>query len=82
MNTTSIRQRLHSYLETANDKKIKAIYTMVEDEIEKTGVEYTDELKEELDRRYAAYENGAEKPISSSESKKRIEKLLQAARKK
>ena len=81
MTTTAIRQKLHSYLEVANDKKIKAIYTMVEEAIEETGVEYTDEFKAELDRRYSAYKNGSEKPVTAAESKKRIQKLLKSARK-
>ena len=81
MNTTAIRQKLHNYLEVANDKKIKAIYTMVEEAIEETGVVYTDEFKAELDRRHAAYKDGSEKSVTATESKKRIQKLLKAARK-
>jgi putative addiction module component (TIGR02574 family) len=81
MVTAAIRQKLHNYLETANDKKVKAIYTMVEDEIENTAVEYTDEFKKELDRRYAAYKNGTSKAVTATESKKRIQKLLKSARK-
>lgn len=81
MDTAAIRQKLHSYLEVANDKKIKAIYTMVEEAIEGAGVEYTDEFKTELDRRQAAYKNGNEKPVTAAESKKRIQKLLKTARK-
>ncbi len=79
MNSAAIRQKLHNYLEVANDKKIKAIYTMVEEAIEE--VEYTDEFKAELDRRYAAYKDGSEKTVTASESKKRIQKLLKSARK-
>lgn len=81
MDTTSMRQKLHSYLEVANDKKVRAIYTMVEEEIESTGAVYTDELKKELDARHEAYKNGSERTITSAESKKRMKKLLQAARK-
>jgi len=79
MTTAAIRQKLHSYLEVANDKKIKAIYTMVEEAIEESGVEYTEEFKAELDRRYAAYKNGSEKAVTSADSKKRIQKLLKSA---
>jgi len=81
MKTTAIRQKLHNYLEVANDKKIKAIYTMVEEAIEEAGVEYSDDFKAELDRRSAAYKNGSEKPVTAAESKKRIAKLLTSARK-
>jgi len=81
MTTAAIRQKLHSYLEVADDKKIKAIYTMVEEEIKMGDVAYTPELKTELDRRLAAYENGTEKAVTASESKKRISKLLKGAKK-
>ncbi|CAN5590521.1 hypothetical protein BH11BAC3_BH11BAC3_21910 [soil metagenome] len=33
MTTAAIRQQLHNYLEVAEDKKLKAIYTMMEEEI-------------------------------------------------
>lgn len=77
MNTAAIRQELHNYLEVADDKKLKAIYVMVEDEIKDTTVEYTDEFKAELDRRVSYYLNGG-KMVSPSEMNKR----LQAIRKK
>ena len=53
MSTSEIRQKLHNYLEVQDDKKVKALYTIVEDEIEKSKVEYTNDFKKELDRRYA-----------------------------
>lgn len=77
MNTAAIRQELHNYLEVADDKKLKAIYVMVEDEIKDTTVKYTDEFKAELDRRVNYYLNGG-KMVSPSEMNKR----LQAIRKK
>ena len=81
MNTTSIRQKLHNYLEVADDKKLKAIYTIVEDAIQESEVEYTDEFKAELDRRYTAYLNGTEKTITAEESKERIMKIIQKGNK-
>ena len=76
MTTTAIRKQLHSYLEVAEDKKIKAIYTMMEKEIKETAVEYTDEFKTALDRRYDDYKTGKAKMISAEKSKKRIRKIL------
>ena len=58
MSTSAIRQKLHNYLEVADDKKVKAIYTMMEEVIEKSAVQYTDDFKKELDRRYAYYKSG------------------------
>jgi len=82
MNTSSIRKQLHNYLEVADDKKIKAIYIMMENEVKKSALDYTDGLKEELDRRSADYKNGKTKFITARESKKRINKLLKSAREK
>ena len=81
MNTTAIRQQLHNYLEVAKDKKLKAIYTMIEEEIKESAVEYTDEFKAELDRRYADYKSGKAKMVTAEESHKRIQKILKASRK-
>jgi putative addiction module component (TIGR02574 family) len=81
MNTAAIRQKLHNYLEVADDKKVKAIYTMVEETIDDNMVAYTDEFKAELDRRYSAYNDGSEAAITATESKKRIQKLLKTASK-
>ena len=76
MSTANIRQQLQNYLEVADDKKVKAIYTMMEDEIKEANIAYSDELKAELDKRYASYKSGKSKIISAKESKKRINNLL------
>lgn len=81
MSTVTIRQKLHSYLEIADDKKIKAIYAIVETEIEKSGLEYTDDVKKELDRRYTDYKNGNAKIITREESRKRIQKIVKSVSK-
>jgi hypothetical protein len=52
MNTAAIRQELHNYLEVAEDKKVKAIYTMVQESIKESAVDYSKEFKAELDTRY------------------------------
>lgn len=36
MKSSEIRKKLHHYIDTADEKKIKAIFTMVEEEIEET----------------------------------------------
>ncbi len=82
MNTTALRQKLHSYLEVANDKKLKAIYTMMEEEIEGSVVEYTEGFKAELDNRYADYKSGKAKMVTAEESRKRIQKILKTNQKK
>jgi hypothetical protein len=80
MNSTAIRQQLHTYLEVANDKKVKAIYTMMEEEIQASAIKYTDELKKELDKRFVDFKSGKAKMITPLESKKRIQKILKTAK--
>ncbi len=60
---------------SAEEKKVKAIYTLFEDEITQDEWEYTDEFKAELDRRYAHYKNGG-KMVSTAESGKQVKELL------
>jgi hypothetical protein len=72
MDTATIRQELHHYLEFADNKKIKALYVMVEDEIRDSAVEYTPEFKSELDRRVDYYLNGG-KMVSPNEMNKRLQ---------
>jgi hypothetical protein len=79
MSTATIRERLHEYIRFADDKKVTAIYTMVEDEI-------TEELKlwenegflKELNNRLEAYENGSVKGIPWEEIKLKAENRLKA----
>ena len=80
MTTAAIRQQLHNYLEVAEDKKVKAIYTMMEEEIKESAVDYTHEFKAELDRRYADYKSGKAKMLTAEESKKRVQKILKVSR--
>ncbi len=82
MNAAAIRQQLHSYLEVADDKKVKAFFTMMEDDIKESALEYTPAFKKELDARHASYKNGSATMVTSAESKKRIQKLLKAGRSK
>ena len=80
MNTTAIRQKLHNYLEVANDKVVMAMYGIAEKAIGSSCVVYTKELIAELDRRHAAYKYGSEKTVTAAESKKRIQEIFKSAR--
>ena len=82
MNITEIKQELHNYLEVADNKKLKAIYTMVENEIRESGVEYSEEFKAELDKRYADYKSGKAKMVRPAEMKKRIQNILKLGKSK
>ncbi|MGZ8558059.1 MAG: hypothetical protein ACXWWC_07000 [Chitinophagaceae bacterium] len=79
MKTADIRHKLHHYIETAQDKKVKAIFAMVEDAIEETYDHWSDEkFVAELQRRETAYLNGSAKTFTLSQS---IHRAKQAIRK-
>jgi len=76
MKTGTLRQQIQNYLEVADDKKVKAIYIMMESEIKSANIEYSDELKKSLDKQYASYKSGTSRLVSSAESKKRVNAIL------
>ena len=76
METINIRQKLHHFIDTIEEKKAQAIYTLFEDEIEQDEWEYTDEFKAELDRRYDYYKNGGNM-VSGTEADRQINGVLQ-----
>jgi hypothetical protein len=77
MKTADIRQKLHHYIETAQDKKVKAIFAMVEDEIEETYDHWNDEkFVAELQRRENAYLNGTAKTFTLKKSVSRAKQAL------
>ena len=82
MTTLNIRQKLHNYLEIADDKKVNAIYTILEEDIEGYSIEYSQELKNELDKRFEDLKSGKAIAISAEESKKRIEEITKVTGKK
>ena len=71
MTSIQLRKKLHSYIDTAEEKKLKAIYTMVEDEIETPSL-LTPEQKKELDKRLVEYQQGKTKLYSWKEAKEMI----------
>jgi len=77
MKTQDIKQKLHRYIENANEKKLKAIYTMVEEEIEETtGLWNDEEFVAELERREKEYLNGTPKTFSLQETETRARQAI------
>ncbi len=72
MTTALIRQKLYEYIRVADDKKVKAIFTMVEDEIEEYDWTKDKEFIAELDRRSADYKSGKVKGIPWEDAKKQL----------
>jgi len=77
METVGIREKLHKFIDTVEDKRAEAIYTLFEGEIERDELEYSDEFKAELDSRYEYYKNGG-KMISAQEADEQIRRILQS----
>lgn len=71
MDTSAIREQLHHYLEVADDKKVEAMYVMLEEAIKESHVEYSEEDKAELDRRVEYYLHGGQM-INSAEMSNRL----------
>ena len=75
MTTTQIKQQLHNYIDTAEDKKLKAIYTLLQDDIGED-YKFTKEQKAELDRRFNDYQSGIGKTFTWEETVAITDKAL------
>ena len=69
MKTTEIRQKLFDYIRRVDEKKVKAIYTMVESEIHEDADLWTDEFLDEMNKRASEFESGKVKGYSWKEVK-------------
>ena len=70
-----MKERLHRFIETIEEKRVKAIYALFEREIEEEEEEYSEEFKKELDRRYNYYINGG-KMVTMQEADTRINDVM------
>ena len=60
--SAAIRHKLYDYIRVADDKKLSAIYNLLENEIEETKEWWKDKaFVTELDRRFEAMEAGTDK---------------------
>jgi hypothetical protein len=67
MTATKLRQRLHEFIDVAEEKKLKAIYTLLGGDIfDEDG--FSAEQKAVLDSRMAEYENGTIKSYTWDET--------------
>lgn len=74
MTTAAIRERLHHFIDTMEDKKAAAIYTLFADSMEEKEA-YSEEFKAELDLRYAEYKEDG-KTITREAMDKRVRKII------
>jgi hypothetical protein len=76
MTTAAIREKLHDYINVADDKKIKAIYTLLEEQVA-PAVDWSEdeEFVAELDERVRRYEAGTDPAFSIEEAKSSLQEL-------
>ena len=77
MKTVELKQKLHEYIEAAEQKKLKAIYTMVESDIEVSPDKWNDEgFVKEIDKRINDLETGNVKGYTWDKVQQRARKSL------
>ena len=81
MSTLEIREQLHRYINRADDRKVKAIYTMVGEDIQHHAIWDDDAFVTELEKRVNEIESGAVKGYSWKEVQDHAAKVLMAAKK-
>ena len=78
MSIVEIREKLSDYIRIADDKKINAIYTLLEDEITENFKWWKDKaIMEDFDTRYDDYKSDSSKAYSLQEVEASIEELKQ-----
>ncbi len=76
MSNAAIRNKLYDYIRVADDKKLNAIYNLLENEIEQTNEWWKNkQFTTELDKRYQALENGTDKGFTVEQLEQSISKL-------
>jgi 3-phenylpropionate/cinnamic acid dioxygenase small subunit len=81
--TSAIREKLYDYIRIADEKKIKAIYMILEDEITEEVQWWKDRsFTNELDQQYTSWITGKEKGYSLQEIDSAIEELKKRRSKK
>ena len=79
MTTATIREKLHDLIDTADDKHVKAVYSIFEDEMaEKYDPREDKAFVREIDQRIKDFESGKVKGIPWEEVKLKAENLLKS----
>lgn len=81
MTTTAIRQKLSDYMmNIADDKKVKAIYAMVEDDINTAENDWDEDFIKELERRSKNFIAGTGKTYTWEQTKQAAIQKVKAAK--
>lgn len=81
MSTSEIREKLIHYMRVADDRKVKAIYTMVEDEMDTSRHDWDEDFIRELERRSKSISRGTAKTYSWEETKAAARQRLKSQKK-
>ena len=75
MGALVIREKLQEYIRIADDKKVKAIYTMIESDIDEFKWWQDDKLLNQWNTAYNNYESGKEKGYTPEEVNLHFDKV-------
>ena len=70
MTVTLIRKKLTDYIKVADENKLKAIYTIVSDEINTKVNDWDESFIKEMHKRSKSFKNGSAKTYTWEETKK------------
>ncbi len=76
MTTLAIRKSLQKYIRFADEKKIKALFAIVEDEINQKHAIWTSEFVKEMKKRSTEMETGKVKGVPYSSVQKKAKAIL------
>jgi putative addiction module component (TIGR02574 family) len=76
MSTITIRRKLFDYIRDADAQKVKAIFTLVQNDIDEENDIWTQEFTEEMERRIKEFKEGKVKAHTWEEVKKKSMKKL------
>ena len=83
METSEIKKKLHNYIDAAGEEKVKAIYTVLESEIESVYDHWSDpEFVAEMDSRMKSIEDGTAKMITMEDMFLQMDKIIEASKQK
>lgn len=73
MGVSNVREKLYDYIRVADDKKLRAIYTMLEEDIDRKREWWKDnETLKDLDSRVDAWKSGKEKAVGLDAVRKAV----------
>lgn len=83
METSEIKKKLHDYIEVAEEEKLKAIYTVLENDIESVYDHWNDpEFVAEMYSRMTSIEDGTAKTITMEEMFLQMDETIESSKQK